>query len=257
MTQQCFGLLEAFFYYKLQYEPVSGCGSICSFYPKLTVDSIAILTSEGLLVDPEYAVGSIWSEWFTISLTPSGGLQKHAVTLFTMLADLNVIEDQCFLVKHYSFTSPVTVSALLYATVATSPHKVPVGLQEGKERLRSSNDLELNFWVNTLACDKFAMPANRYCRTFSAIPDAPALKLTNLYTIVHEDPKGYPPPNALLKECFGQSLLNDMLKENVLILKHVYHNHQQLADVTDNNISIINLLLDEGALRKTFWAHFK
>lgn len=138
----------------------------------------------------------------------------------------------------------MTVSALLYATVATFPHKVLVGLQEGKERLRSLNDLELNFWVNTLACDKFAVPANHYCRTFSAIPDAPALKLANSYTIVHEDPEGYPPPNALLKEHFGQSLLNDTLKGNVLILKHVNHNRWQLADVIDNDISIINLLLD-------------
>lgn len=138
----------------------------------------------------------------------------------------------------------MTVSALLYATAATSPYKVPVGLQEGKERLRSLNDLELNFWVNTLARDKFAVPANRYRRTFSAIPDAPALKLANSYTIVREDPEGYPPPNALLKERFGQSLLNDTLKGNVLILKHVNHNRRQLADVTDNDISIINLLLD-------------
>jgi hypothetical protein len=47
-----------------------------------------------------------------------------------------------------------------------------------------------------------------------------------------------------LKERFRQPLLNDTLKGNVLILKHVNHNRQQLADVTDNDISIVNLSLD-------------
>lgn len=216
VTQQCFGLLEAFFRYKLEYEWVdrtaiphnallhavdrfvryryedrvvtisvvndaglfravvcSPCtadmiamtpGGICSFYPKLTVDSVAILTSGGLLVDPEYAVGSIWSERFTMydnaeflgtdcgpscpslwrgvadstlscvidwdrRFSITGPLQKsntiwrlaetcsNPFCMYraipgryrallppqTMPADLNAIEDQCFLVKHHSF----------------------------------------------------------------------------------------------------------------------------------------------------------
>ncbi|KAG1892002.1 hypothetical protein F4604DRAFT_1912734 [Suillus subluteus] len=293
-------------------------GGICSFYPKLTMDCVAILSSGGLLVDPEYAVGNVWSERFTMydnaeflgadcglscpslwrgvadgnlsrviewdrrfsikePLQKSHTIWRLAETCsnplcsfraipgryhpllppLTMPADLNTIEDQCFLVKRHSFTSPVTVTALLYATAATSPHKVPVGLQEGKEKLRCLDDLEMNFWVNTLARDKFAVPANHYRRTFSAIPDAPALKLPNSYTIVREEPEGYPPPNALLKERFGQSSLNDTLRGNILVLKHFNHDRRQVADVTEGDISIINLLLDGGALRKIHWANFK
>ncbi|KAG1782958.1 hypothetical protein EV702DRAFT_1040751 [Suillus placidus] len=293
-------------------------GRICSFYPKLTMDNVAILSPGGFLVEPEYAVGSIWSEWFTMydnseflgtdcglycpslwrgvvdgnlsrvvewdhRFSMGEHLQKsHTIWRLsetctnplcsfrvipgryrpllppqTMPSDLNAIEDQSFLVKRHSFTSPVTFTALLYATAATSPHKVPVGLQEGKQDLRSLDDLEINFWVNTLARDKYAVPMNRYRRTFSAIPDGPDLKLLNSYTIVREDPEGYPPPNALMKTHLQQSALNDTLKGNILVLKHVNHNRRQLADVTDGDVSIINLLLHGGALRRSHWPNFK
>ncbi|KAG1777603.1 hypothetical protein EV702DRAFT_1045345 [Suillus placidus] len=284
-------------------------GRICSFYPKLTMDNVAILSSGGPLVESEYAMGSIWSERFTVydnadflgtdcglycpslwrcisdgnlsrvvewdrrfsireplqkshtiwhlaescsnplcSFRAISGRYRPLLPPQTMPADLNPIEDQCFLVKRHSFTSPVMVTALLYAISVMSPHKVPVGLHEEKEKLRSLDDLEINFWVNTLAHDKFAVPTNRYRRTFSVIPHAPAIKLPNSYTIVREDPKGYPPPNTLMKECLVQSSLNNTLKGNVLVLKHVNHNCLQLVDVTDADISIINLLLNGPTL---------
>jgi hypothetical protein len=38
--------------------------SLCTFYPQLTLENNAILSSTGFLVDPEMSIGSVWSECF-------------------------------------------------------------------------------------------------------------------------------------------------------------------------------------------------
>lgn len=117
-------------------------------------------------------------------------------------------------------------------------------MQEGKEKFRSLDDLETNFWVNSLAHDKFAVATNRYRRTFTVIPDAPTLKLPNSYTILREDPEGHHPPNALLRQRLAHDPHIDSLKGNILVLKHAKHNRRLVENVTDGDIAIINLLLD-------------
>lgn len=158
-------------------------GGICSFYPKLTMDNVAILSPGGFLVEPEYSVGSVWSERFAIydnaeflgrdcglycpslwravaddelacvvewdhrfsireplrkshtiwrlsescsnilcSFRSIPGQYRALLPPQTMPADLNAIEDQCFLINRHSFVSDQLF--LVHMAVPTSTHLV-------------------------------------------------------------------------------------------------------------------------------------
>ncbi|KAG2337511.1 hypothetical protein BDR05DRAFT_952584 [Suillus weaverae] len=272
-------------------------GGLCSFYPKFTLENNAILLPTGFLVDPEMSICSVWSKRFhgvDILALPSGGMCETTICLSLSIGTTNILsgtsctdltpfgdlqrpvqtsianlpqflgtighfchQNLCFLIERHSYKSPMAVKALLYATAATSPQIVLVHLQEGKEGMERIDELEVNFWVNTLARNKFIVSISRYRKTFHGIPDHPSLVIPYACTIYREDPEGCPPPNTPVHDLFTCLGLDLGIKGNVLIVKHPKQDRDKVLDVTEGDLPLIHMLLDGDTLRKTHWVQYK
>ncbi|KAG2111345.1 uncharacterized protein F5147DRAFT_772062 [Suillus discolor] len=271
-------------------------GKLCTFYPTLTLENNAILSSTGFLVEPEMSIGSVWSQCFHVyddarfltsecaptcpslwqnvrddgsSLIvqwdhqyPLRNLLRKSHTIWRLTeACVNAHCKYCSIPgirrSHLPHRQALIFKALLYAMAVMSPHVVPVHLQEGREHMECIDDLEVNFWVNTLARNKFVMPISRYRKTFHGIPDYPTLPLPYAYTIYHEDPQSLPPPNALMRDLFSRAGLDHGIKGNVLVIKHPKQDRNKVLDVTEGDLPLIHMLLDGGGLSKTLWNQFK
>lgn len=141
----------------------------------------------------------------------------------------------------------------MYATAGTSPQIVPVPLQDGKEAFEHIDDLEVNFWVNNVACNRFVVSTTRFRKTFHAIPDHPTLPLPFLYSIIREDPQAFPLPNALVKEICPLLATDDGLKGNILVVKHTKNNKNNVLDMTEADIQLVNLLLQGYVAESHVW----
>ncbi|KAG1866009.1 hypothetical protein F4604DRAFT_1683000 [Suillus subluteus] len=279
-------------------------GSICTFYPSLTLNGLGVMTPTGHLVDGNLAWGcrtnsrfkvynntkflgtacgescpAIWRcvgdvkrslvvDWDRRYSLKSSVSKSHMIWRLAesckneacefrsipgwyhpllapvkIPADKNKIVDVIRQMKEYSYKSPVEIHALLYATTAAFPHIVPVPLQEGKRELVRVNELEVNFWVNNVARNRFVLSTSRFRKTFHAIPDHVTLSLPYLYSVFRENPKGFPPPNALIKEICPRVAAEEVMG-NILVVKHTKNNKNKVLDMSEADIQLVNLLLE-------------
>ncbi|KAG1888538.1 hypothetical protein F4604DRAFT_1674222 [Suillus subluteus] len=109
-------------------------GGLCTFYPKLTLKHNAILSSMGLLVEPERSIGSVWSTHFEVHDDARFLTSQCGLTCPSLWRNLTV--EMCW--KHDTET-------LLFATEVSNDREGFVG----KEHLDQIDDLKVNFWVNT------------------------------------------------------------------------------------------------------------
>ncbi|KAG1782949.1 hypothetical protein EV702DRAFT_1191396 [Suillus placidus] len=265
-------------------------GSICTFYPSLTLNGLGVVSPTGLLVDGNSPWGcttksrfkvydntkfmgtacgpscpAIWRcvgdvknslvvDWDRRYSLRSSVSKSHTIWRLAescendacdfrsipgwyhpllvpvkIPADKNGIVDIIRQMMEHSYKSSLKIHALLYATAATSSHIVPVPLQEGKTEL---------------------------VKTFHMIPDHATLPLPYSYSVFREDPQGFPPPNALVKEMCPQ-LATEEVMGNILVVKHTKNNKNKVLDMGEGDIQLVNLLLQGGVMRKAFWGNLK
>ncbi|KAG2149785.1 hypothetical protein BD769DRAFT_1381530 [Suillus cothurnatus] len=123
--------------------------------------------------------------------------------------------------------------ALLYATLATAPHLVTVPLRDGVKDLTHLSQLETSHWLDHLKLDKFIVLTGCLRKTFKALPGATETPWVYGYTVIREDPRSYPPPNALIRELAG----------NVLVIKHEKDNKHVIVNMTVEDVDIVNTLI--------------